>query len=309
LVGSALLLEEAIAEVRPEGPFSIALASEDGIASRCGGHWPSGAPVLESDLFYGASLGKQITGVAVALLVADGLLDLEKCVAAYLPHAGQWTDHINARHLLHHVSGLPMQGALEAGLQGNWTADGVMQALSRISADQPGRSFSYSNAGYVVLAEIVRAIAGIALPKFFSLRIGQPFHLESIQFADGPGNPPSKQWSLLGPHLPLTWGDGGMWTSAGAFAAWLTLQNRNLLAVEPLVTADYRLNNGECAGYGWGLGIRKTGSLSWFVHGGSWQGAYAKAIRCPMRDTGLVGLGVDPAVVSLVDNVSARLLG
>ena len=55
-----------------------------------------GGLVRPTDRFYSASLAKQITGAAAAVLVREGRLDPDLPVAHYLPNLPGWAEDITA---------------------------------------------------------------------------------------------------------------------------------------------------------------------------------------------------------------------
>ena len=70
---AALLARAAIPE---RTPVAMARLDRSGvIEDAVAGTWPDGAAVTPDDRFYAASLAKQVTGAAVAVLVRAGKLD------------------------------------------------------------------------------------------------------------------------------------------------------------------------------------------------------------------------------------------
>lgn len=295
------------------GPFSIAIASHRGaIATHAGGFWPSGRATQPDDRFYAASLAKQITGAALALLVKEGCLDPTMPVADILPHAGDWAKTVRPLDLIGHMSGLPGQGTLEAKLaSGDWTDERVMAALQSTTASPaPGMEHRYSNAGYVVLARIIEAVTGTKFPDFVESRLTTPLGLESIGFSSTVGQPSSEHWGLLGSSLPLSMGDGGLWTSAKDFACWLDFQNQDGLGIADLVSLPARLADGQEVDYGWGIGLRGQPRGAVLLHGGDWIGASARSIRCPDFAFALVVLAAGaaaPSAAGLADAIFKRM--
>ncbi len=88
-------------------------------------------------------------------------------------------------------------------------------AAVRESPGRPGRAYGYSNLGYILLARIVAKIWGGTFADFVTRDVhagaGFGFVYDISGFAQLP--------YLNRP--PLTHGDGGLWTSAPAFARWL----------------------------------------------------------------------------------------
>lgn len=72
-----------------EVPLAIAVCNGAGqVAEVARGSWPDGRLVRPTDRFYAASLAKQVTGAAAAVLVREGRLDPDLPVATPQPAAG-----------------------------------------------------------------------------------------------------------------------------------------------------------------------------------------------------------------------------
>ncbi len=108
-----------------------------------------------------SSIGKLFTQIAVGQLAAAGKLSLDSTIATYWP---DYPDRVVARkvtirHLLSHRSGI--EGDIFANpltLRSN--RDNIPAATSKPLAFEPGTDQEYSNAGYVVLGEIVERVSG-----------------------------------------------------------------------------------------------------------------------------------------------------
>jgi CubicO group peptidase (beta-lactamase class C family) len=290
------IVETVVGSHSPRGAFSVAVDLKSGRFSHAGGLWPSGRKATLQDNFYAASLSKQLTGASIALLERDGALAPDTPAECYLPKAGPWSKRVTVRHLLHHTGCLPTQGMLEATLgERNWTDQWVMAALLdyHLGKGHPGMAYAYSNAGYVVLARIIETLSEMPFSEFVANRILSPNKLSGLKFSSKAHEPVSEQWALLGQSLPLSTGDGGLWAQVGDFADWLVLQNRDAMGIEQTVTQPVRLSSNGLGDYGWGIGIRGSSSARTFIHGGSWQGASAKALRNPSLEMAIVVLGVD----------------
>jgi D-alanyl-D-alanine carboxypeptidase len=108
-----------------------------------------------------SSLGKLFTQVAIGQLVAAGKLSLDSTIGTYWP---EYPDRaaarkVTIRHLLTHRSGI--DGDIFANpltLRSN--RDNIPAATGNPLAFEPGTKQQYSNAGYVVLGEIVERVSG-----------------------------------------------------------------------------------------------------------------------------------------------------
>lgn len=289
-------------------PVTAARSHRDGkIETLTAGNWPDGAPVIETDRFYLASLAKQVTGVALALQVRDGLVEPDRAIGDYLAGLPDWTAAASVRQIAHHVAGLPAAGALEREVEGNWTEPAAFAALARAAPPDAivGESFSYSNIGYIILAQLIAEASGMPFAGFVTQRMLAPFGLDEMGFAsDVPSFP---QVALMGTSLPLTHGDGGIWSSARAFARWLHLQNIDAPGTAGVVQSPCILRDGTAVPYGWGIGLRAYRGTELFIHGGEWTGCAAKAVRSPALGIGAVAMAAG-APIELVNQLVSDLL-
>lgn len=271
------------------------------------GKWPDGAPVTEPDRFYLASLGKQVTGVAVALLVRDGLVEPDRAIGDYLAGLPDWTAAASVRQVAHHLASLPPAGALEREVGDDWTEPAAFAALGRTSPPDAvaGESFSYSNIGYIILARLVAEASGMPFAEFVAQRMLAPLGLDEMGFTSGA--PSFPQVALMGTSLPLTHGDGGVWSSARTFARWLHLQNIDALGIAGIVQSPGILRDGTAVPYGWGIGLRAYRGAELFIHGGEWTGCAAKAVRSPALGIGVVAMAAGAPLEPIIQLVSDLL--
>ena len=289
-------------------PLAIARCDRSGvIEEHVSGTWPNGPPVTSTDRFYVASLAKQVTGAALALLVRGGSIDPDLPVATYVDGLPPWSASVTPRHLAHHTAVLPPAGEVEAREPGDWTEDFVLGALAELSelSSPPGTTYVYSNLGYVLLARIVAEVSDMPFVQFAATRLFEPLNIEGIGFLTDLAAQP--QLSLLGPKLPLIHGDGGLWSTAHAFAQWLHHQNLDTLGIASLVAAPGRLNDGTPVDYGWGLGLRQHRGQPLLIHGGEWTGAAAKAVRSPALGLSIVAMAAGAEFETLNQLVAAVL--
>lgn len=141
-------------------------------------------------IFHMASVSKQFTGYAIVLLAAQGKLKLDDDVRKYLSWFPDLKEKITIRHLLNHTSGIRDQWQLLAisgtRLDDVITQDHVVKILGRQQAlnFKPGEKYSYSNSGYTMLAEIVKAVTGQTLRAFTDSAIFKPLGMASTHFHD-----------------------------------------------------------------------------------------------------------------------------
>lgn len=294
-------LDQIIEQIgMPDVPLVIAVCNRAGeLNFSAKGSWPDGRQVHSSDRFYAASLAKQVTGAAAAVLVRQGKIDPDIPIAYYLPQLPEWAHGVTTRHLAHHIAALPAAGKIESATD-DWTEEIAFASAMRIShlANPPGTAYRYSNLGYVLIAHIVAHTSGCAFSSFARTQLFIPLDLFDMAFA-GPNIEAYSQAAQMGQSRPLTNGDGGLWSTAETFARWLHHQNRDSLGVADLVTAPGKLVGGEVVNYGWGVGLRQHNNCPLFIHGGQWAGCTAKAVRSPSRGIAIAAMSAGASMEAL----------
>jgi CubicO group peptidase (beta-lactamase class C family) len=156
--------------------LSLAFTGSSGIrAEAYGVASPDGAPLTPAAMFQAGSVSKAVTACAAYRLAADGCLDLDADVndvltSWRLPKVGPWQPAVSVRELLAHVAGVsgtwgdglargePVPALLEV-LVGSETAPPVvLEAL-------PGLTWAYSGGGYLIVAQVICDITGLAFDK------------------------------------------------------------------------------------------------------------------------------------------------
>ena len=138
---------------------------------------PEKVEMTTNTLFDLASLTKPIaTATSIMVLAQQGKLDLNATVATYIPDFAQnGKDTITLRHLLTHTGGLIADNSIKD------YANGPNEAFSNINALKPnaapGESFVYSDVGFIVLGQIVKAVSGKDVHEFSQEHIFKPLNM------------------------------------------------------------------------------------------------------------------------------------
>jgi CubicO group peptidase (beta-lactamase class C family) len=155
----------------------------------------------------------------------------------------------------------------------------LVRALASIPAleHEPGREFRQSNTGYVLLAEILRAVHGAEPAELVRDDLLRPLGLADSAVRSAPPYDVGDQpWRTVG--------DGGLWTSARDLLVWLETLNDRLLGDEltELVQTPGHLDDGTPLDYAWGMSVHPTPVGTTYTHGGTWPGWTVKAVRNPV---------------------------
>ena len=126
-------------------------------------------PLNPQSAFHLASVSKQFTAAAIALLILDGKLSLEDSVSKYIPETKKYGDGIRIKHLIYMTSGL--HEYLTVGRQSGqpwmgfyyFTRDEAVSAALKPNSLEfaPGTRWAYSNTNYMILTKIVEQVSGL----------------------------------------------------------------------------------------------------------------------------------------------------
>jgi CubicO group peptidase (beta-lactamase class C family) len=143
-----------------------------------------GAAALDS-LFDLASLTKPVaTAASMLALAEDGALHLEEPVGRFLPVEGEDPlESVTLRHLLTHSSGLPAWRRYHSQ---DLPREEIVRRVRRTERERPiGARFVYSDLGYILLGEVVEAVAGQGLAEFARRRLFEPLGMQDTGFLPG----------------------------------------------------------------------------------------------------------------------------
>jgi len=187
---------------------------------------PSRQRMTADTVFDVASLTKPVATATSILVLADrGLLDLDEAAASCVPEfAPGGKGAITIRQLLTHQGGLPADNPLsdyDQGPQKAWERICKLRPCA-----EPGRRFIYSDIGYIVLAEVVRRVAGRDLHAFTRENVFAPVGMSETGFL--PAGPlrrrcaptlrRGRRWMKGQVHDPRAWRLGGVAGHAGLFS-------------------------------------------------------------------------------------------
>lgn len=139
------------------------------------------APYERDDLHLVYSISKTFTSSAVALAVAEGLLDVDDLVVSSFPHLDPTgldpkVARMRVRHLLtmstgHHADTLDRLRAAPGD-------DPVTSFLALVPEEEPGHWFTYNNGATLVLSAVVTAATGERLLDYLRPRLLDPLGID-----------------------------------------------------------------------------------------------------------------------------------
>jgi len=243
-------------------------------------------PAGPDTAYDGASLTKQFTAAAVALLATQGKIDLHAPLARYLPQIPHARE-ITVAQLYGMTSGY--QDTREESDNANIPiARRITRAAARPLLFQPGTRFNYSNTNYELLGLLVQRISGVPYATFMQTHIVEPLQLRSWTLL-GAGTPPRDRATsyffpspIRGYPDPnaekpnLLGASGDMWIDVRDMAAWdeALLAHRVVSsAIWSIMTTAGTLRDGSRTGYGGGEYITEFRGHRLIWHGGNHVGS------------------------------------
>ena len=172
-----------------------------------------------------ASVSKQFTGVAIELLIDRGELGGSDLVGELVPASSPATDDLTVDELLTHTSGLAdYTELLPEELDDPTTQADAVAAIADSDPTGTRGTFQYSNANYVLLAEVVEAVSGTDLAGYLDREVFGPLDLDMALDPRGP-------W--------LQVGDGSVWTTPTELVRWSAQYGDQTLAGPDLAVAMF----------------------------------------------------------------------
>ncbi len=247
-----------------------------------------------------ASVSKQFTAFAIALLADEKKLSLEDDVRKYIPELPKYEQPITILHLLNHSSGLrdadDLNGLVGAGLSDYVSFNDVYKLIIKQQKLNfiPGSQFDYSNSGYILLAKIVENISKKKFRVFMAERVFNPLQMNNTLVFDNPfeviGNKAIAYYSNDGTShsknnlFSSVYGSSGIYTTLSDLNRWaknFTHPKVGNKTIFKTMATQGTLNNGEIISYALGQEIKTHNGYKAIFHGGG-QGAYrAYLMRFP----------------------------
>lgn len=311
VVGTPSLPGELLHVHAPKQGIDVSLAA--GVFDR-----ESKRPLDPHHVFRVASVTKTFVAAAILRLYEDGKIKLDDPINRYLPNeyntildkGGYPTNIITVRQLLTHTSGMfdyarapQYYEIISANPKHRWTRreqveDAILWGTPRAA---PGKEYSYSDTGYILLGEMLERLTGKQLGpalrsvlNFNQLKLDETY-LETLEPAPAGIKPLAHPYfgeidaADFDPSIDL-YGGGGLVSSVEDLARFYralvqgkifhhasTLQM--MLTVPP--------TNNDAAGGPYGMGIQRrhiAGNVCW-GHNGFWG---TSVYHCPKIDVTIV---------------------
>jgi len=277
----------------------------------------SGEPVTPDAVFKIGSVSKQFIATAVMLLANERRLDIDDPVSTYLEATPNTWAPITIRHLLTHTAGLVRESPAFDAQKHVPDAELIRAVYSVPLRFTPGSKHEYSNAGYYVLADIIRIVSRQPWAEFIDQRVFRPAGMSMTaptnitptlpnQVVGYTGNDNARvadDWVALRPS-------GAFLSTALDLAKWEALLYTDAVideATRRQMWTPVRLNDGSSAPYGFGWHVDTAGGHRRVWHGGGLPGFSAQYVRFPDERLTVILLanGDDVDTASMANGLAA----
>lgn len=255
--------------------------------------------IKPSTIFHIASVSKQFTAFAIAMLADQGKLSLDDDIRKYLPEMHDFGTPITIRQLGHHTSGLRDQWSLL--MMAGWRLDDVItyNHILKIARNQtelnfkPGDEHLYCNTGFTLMAEIVHRVTKEPFSDWCKKNIFDPLEMKNTLFYD------DHERIVENRAYSYHMGSNGYkksvlsYANAGATSLFTTVEDLSLWAqnfekmtvgsqnVMDMMEHKFVLNNGDTIDYAFGQVVNKYKGLKAASHGGADAGYRTFFLRFP----------------------------
>src|ERR1700723_1368405 len=153
-----------------------------------------GIPITPETAFHLASLSKQFTGAAIALLILEHKIALTDPVSKYIPEAAKYGDGLRIEHLVYMTSGLHEYTDLPRKNGEPWMTfyyftrdEAIATALTPSQLEfPPGTQWAYRHINYMLLTKIVEVVSHQSFAAFMRDRIFSPLGMTHSEINDDP---------------------------------------------------------------------------------------------------------------------------
>ena len=284
-------------------------------------------PLTKHNVFPIASLSKQFTGYATALLVTRNQLDLDQTIDHWLPEI-KLGKRIKLRQLLDHTSGLKDYTGLMSLTGWRYGNDidssKILQLISKQTTldFQPGSQHRYSNTNYALIPIIVERASGKSFKEFLEQEVFKKLEMSATSLPNTGRDiianrattyrTDNNQFACdFGTHGAP--GSGGIFSNAADMLKW----GQELIRVDQLdqkavslMTIPGKLPDGNTLDYAMGIGVAKHNGHTRLSHSGSTPGSSSVLHVYPGSKLAVVVLAnySDANVYDLAESIASTIL-
>ncbi len=269
--------------------------------------------ITSSTNFCLASVSKQYTAMAIAILEEQGKISSDDFVIQYFTDFPKHMEEIKVCHLIYHLSGLPYyedEFCFTTMDKKIVTNDDIYHFYKNISQldFKPGNRFEYSNGGYNLLATLVERVSGLSFQDFVRKNIFEPANMTKSTVITYPSEIENRAASYSAwPFFEnidynscnALYGEGGIYSSLDDTEGWIkALDNDELISpkMKEKVFTPAITNSGDTLDYGYGWEFDNFYKHKMISHSGGWLGFNTIIANFPEDNLWLVAYANSKAI-------------
>lgn len=305
-IAAADPIDDVMRSVAGAAPGAVVLVSQHGKPIRFKAYGLANlelkTPVNRDTVFEIGSVSKQFTTFAVLALVDEGKVSLDAPIGTYLPETPEKWRPLTLRQLLSHTSGL--KDTMQALDDPKFKATDYAKKMGDLPFDfEPGTSWSYSNTGFNLAAEVVQAIEKKKIAEVLKTRIFTPLKMSHTRYTDptdvvpnrahgyavtGPG----KFRNILASYPETALGAGTLMSTVDDMAKWDAAVLSGKLLSEKTRNLWFTPNTTGETTYPYGLGwfLDRDQGRPIYEHGGNTMGFSCSNLLLPSEGASITVL-------------------
>ena len=255
--------------------------------------------ITPESVFYIASISKQFTAMGIMILQQQGKLSYDDKIKDFFPDYPTYLENITIRQLLNHTSGITDTEYYKLTNPSNKDVFESLMKQDSLELEN-GKTFRYSNSGYVMLALIIQKVSGKPIEQFFNEEIFEPLEMKNTTAnkviiekitnkVDG--------YNLIGSKVDYkssVVGPGGIYSTLNDLEKWSKALNTNKLISKKtlneafengkIIEGSISINmNGQKYGYGFGWMPYEKNGKKYVQHDGSVE-SYRSLVKKNLSD-------------------------
>jgi CubicO group peptidase (beta-lactamase class C family) len=278
----------------------------------------TGTPITADTVFHLASVSKQFTAAAIALLEETGALSLADPVRKYISFLPEYGHELNVGHLVYMTNGLDdlydisslIMGIPEGEYFSKEEAIHILRAADWLKFS-PGEGWAYSNSGYFLLPCIIEQVTGQPFDAYVRQQIFEPLGMMDTFVRTDQTKSTPRQASgyarfplpdeaggveyVRQPEMIEFGGAGQAWSSVNDLAKWERNFYDNQLGRDKAFLTEKmslpgRLNDGTPTRYAYGQFLGERHGLKVIYHEGGAAGTNTVLYRVPEKRLSVICL-------------------
>lgn len=232
------------------------------------------------------SITKQFTAMAILILQTRGELNVQEFICRHISECPDAWQEITIHHLLTHTAGIPNLTDFPDYKTFKATPTTPEQTIARFKDRpldfQPGKRWSYSNSGYVLLGYVIEQVSGQSYEMFVQQNIFDPLQMTNTGY-DHNDDSLATGYTGMDSHwekpdyidMTLPYAAGGLYSTVEDLYRWdQALSTQQLVPRESLdlMFTPHAKIAAFGLGYGYGWFVGKMNNHQAVSHGGGIDG-------------------------------------